>query len=208
MQKEFTFEDDVTLDACLNTCSSLFELNRERISLQIFDEEFQAFCDLEDIQELKNLSKIRIIDNLPPTVQETQVPNTVLSDDLQNLRRRSWNASKYSISFESFSLASQEEMLAAAKTYKDTQKLHKASYKLKREINDILSKELTCYSLYPSQEMYQTSAETLIKNFPFLRDPIGDGTSCWNIALKYRMQEIRRKTKLHEVKVNAGKFNI
>lgn len=89
----------------------------------------------------------------------------------------------------------------ADKHYASTYKLHKASYKLKREINDILSNELICFSHYPTQNMYKSITETLIEAFPFLRDPIGDGTSCWSIALKHRMQEVRRKTTVDEAKL-------
>ncbi|XP_035231913.1 uncharacterized protein LOC118203736 [Stegodyphus dumicola] len=71
---------------------------------------------------------------------------------------------------------------------------------------DILSKELSDYSLYPTDEMYADITKKLIKNFPSLQDPIvGDGISCWKIALKYRMQEIRRKCKCNETSINSGK---
>lgn len=204
--KKVNFEDDVNFEKCVNTISTIFDLNIERIKLQVFDNDFNAFSDLEDMSEIKNLCRIRVIDNLGSLIETKEEVAILPSEDLKNLRRRSWNASNFSISLNSFSLASQDELSAAEILYASTEKLHKASYKLKREIIDILSKELTFYSLYPTQEMYKSTTETLIKVFPFLRDPIGNGTSCWSIALKYRMQEVRRKTKVDEVTVNAGTF--
>lgn len=206
--KKVNLEEDVSIEKCLNTISSLFDINIERVKLQIFDKDFSAFCDLEDVADIKDLCRIKVIDKLGSgspieTIEEVPI---VPSDDLQNLRRKSWNDSNFSISLNLFSLSSQEELSVADKHYTSTDKLHKASYRLKREIVDIMSKELTCYSLYPTQDMYKSITETLIRAFPFLRDPIGDGASCWNIALKYRMQEVRRKTKVDEVQVNAGKF--
>lgn len=204
--KKVNFEEDISLENCLNTISSLYDLNIERLKLQVFDKDFNAFCDLEDITDIKDLCRIKVIDKLGSSIEKIEEVPILPSDDLTNLRRRSWNASNFSISLNLFCLSSQEELSEADKHYSSREKLHKASYKLKREIIDILSKELTCYSLYPTPDMYKSTTETLIKAFPFLRDPIGDGTSCWSIALKYRMQEVRRKTKVDEVKVNAGKF--
>lgn len=111
------------------------------------------------------------------------------TNDSTNLRRKSWNSSDFSISIHSFSLIVQEELSSASNHYAaDNQKLHKALYKLKREIIDILSKELTFYSLYPTKEMYKSMTEALIGSFLFLCDPIGDGTSCWTI---FKVQDAR-----------------
>ncbi|KAG8172798.1 hypothetical protein JTE90_022107 [Oedothorax gibbosus] len=206
--KKLHLEDNVSIEVCINAISEMFSINAESVKLQIFDAEFNAFCDLEEAIDIKNLSRIKVIDKTATfedgrsTMEEVHI---LPAENQKNLRQKNWNASNLSFSVELFSLASREELVDADRNYTSCERLHKASYKLKREIIDIISKELACYSLYPSNDMYKSVAENLIEAFPFLRDPIGDGSSCWIIATKYRMQEVRRKAKVEEVTVNAGR---
>ncbi|XP_035223567.1 uncharacterized protein LOC118196249 isoform X2 [Stegodyphus dumicola] len=175
-----------------------------------------AFCDLEHIEEIENFCRIKVLDldDVASKSNSSPEPSTNIISHIEmsilnknNLRKKPWrNGLDFEISKDSFSVISRNELQKAETEYNSSLKLHKASHKLKREILDILSKELSDYSLYPTDEMYANVTKKLIKNFPSLQDPIvGDGISCWKIALKYRMQEIRRKCKCNETSINSGK---
>lgn len=139
--KKVNLEEEISLEKLLNTVTSIFNLEAERVKLQVFDKDFNAFSDFEDIREIKDLCRIKVIDKLGSFQEMIEEAQPILpTNDSTNLRRKSWNSSNFSISIHSFSLIAQEELSSASNHYAaDNQKLHKASYKLKREIIDILS---------------------------------------------------------------------
>lgn len=193
------------------------ELNlpeNEELKFQIFDSDFKTYCDIENICELKHLSRLKINKETPnqdieiPTYEDTKLKIDEGITDI-NLRKKSCtNVNNFNIPLSIFSQISREELALAKEAFEENGKLHTASYKLKVEIHDILSKEITEYGLYPTDEMYTIATKKLIKMYPFLKDSVGEGFYCWKIALKYRVQEIRRKSNALEATINSGKKGI
>lgn len=208
--KRFTVRDDISSEELKAIIAQEFNICEDKIKLQIYDKDFEAFCDMESLSEVKNLSRIKII-NLESSfiLDPFQVVETIISSpqtiepENSGLRTRTWN-NDCKISFSSFDVITSKELKTAEEEFAETGKLHKPSYRLKTHINDILSNELTKYGLYPTRTMYDDITRTLVKTFPSLKEPIGDGLSAWKIALQYRVQEIRRKVKNAETSINSG----
>lgn len=207
---------DLTIESLLSIVKKELSLpENDELNIQIFDSDFKTFCDMENICELKHLSRLKINketpnqDNEIPTYEDTKLTiNEGIIMDI-NLRKKSCtDVNDFNIPLCVFSQISREELALAKEAFEDKGKLHTASYKLKVEIHDILSKEVTEYGLYPTYEMYTIAAKKLIKMYPFLKDSMGEGFYCWKIALKYRVQEIRRRSNALEATINSGKKEI
>lgn len=175
--------------------SEVLDLTCE-IKIQIFVMKYNSFCDLESISEIEDGSRLKIM----------RVGNFESNSNCQsNLRNESYNKKRINISIEDFSLISQSELKQAKERFADGGKYHKASYKLKMEINEIFAKKLMKYGMYPTNEMYDNAGKQLITEFCCLKEPIGNGWSGWKIAMKYKIQEIRRNLKSCETILNTGK---
>lgn len=200
---------NLTFDSLLTVVKKELNLSEEQLKIQIFDRDFNTFCDMENISELKHLSRLKINDETINDISTANFEDAKWKTDEEitdpNLRKKSCtNVNNFCIPLSLFSQISREELTLAKELFENNNKLHTASYKLKAEIHDILSKEVTEYGLYPTDEMYTIATKKLVEKYPFLKDSIGEGYYCWKIALKYRVQEIRRKSKVLETKINAG----
>ncbi|KAG8180578.1 hypothetical protein JTE90_018197 [Oedothorax gibbosus] len=159
--KRLSVKDDLSAEELDAIIDEEFGISADEIKLQIYDQEFQAFCDLESSSEVKHLFRIKLINLESFTVISELVdtcassPQTSEPENL-GLRTRSWN-NDFKLSFSSFDLITSEELKAAEEEFVATGKLHKPSYRLKSQINDVLSNELKKYGLYIPPEQCTTT---------------------------------------------------
>jgi hypothetical protein len=132
-----------------------------------------------------------------------------------SLKHALWEAGKVVITMSNLSLASREELEKANLNYQSQlaknqkPKPHMATYNTKKELADVLGKQLFSFACYPSHDMYVDAAVSLVTSFPCLgsfhetRDKLG--ILGWYGRLVDKLNEIRRNSTHPEVLANKSK---
>jgi hypothetical protein len=134
------------------------------------------------------------------------------------LKNEHWEAGKIVVTMIDLSLASREELEKASLKYQselsngEKAKPHMASYNTKKELTDVLAKQLFSFACYPSNQMYVDAAVSLVTSFPclgtFHRTKDHLGIHGWHARLVDKLCEIRRNSKHPEVLANKSKSYI
>lgn len=206
--EEGTAFNDESLNIIIREQFSLHD--DTKFHLQIFDKDFNDFCDLNSIDEIVNLSKLRVI--LKDAQLTTAATNDTVTDNKttennenRKLRCESWIPGSIKVNIEDFSLPVRNLLDNALKEFLNNNRLYDPPNQVRKECKTVLENILKRYTVYPTSQQYEEVCWALIKEFPCLREPIGSGISGWKIALRYRIEDSRRKSKsLQEVKINAG----
>ncbi|KAH7931534.1 hypothetical protein HPB51_029819 [Rhipicephalus microplus] len=67
-----------------------------------------------------------------------------------------------------------------------------------RQIIDILHNEMAKHTLYPTRCFYSKVTTLLLDKYPQLKDVIGSGHDSWEVALRNKYKNLRRKLDDHE----------
>uniref|UniRef100_A0A1B6L1X9 PB1 domain-containing protein n=1 Tax=Graphocephala atropunctata TaxID=36148 RepID=A0A1B6L1X9_9HEMI len=178
--------------------------------IKIFDSEFNDYCDIENDIEIIPFSKIKVETINVDVENVTLTPSQHNSNQNHNespLRNTAWNPTLIKILPEDFSSQARTQLLEAMRVYNEKGKLFEAPFAVKKECKTVLATILLKCTYYPTTEQYDAVCRALIRDFPCLREPIGSGFSGWKCAVRYKIEDERRKEKssITEIKNNSGK---
>lgn len=192
-----------------NIVEQVFNLKNGSYCLQIYDDaDFNEYIDLEDLQLVKNKSKIKVIDTAANSSTSTNsVIENEISDGIEisnvsgadievllDLKVKQWPA-VINLPTEDFS----KELLDNLNNKKILNWMHSS------ELSTHLANYAYQYKKYPNKSERLQICNALISKFPYLQNDIGAGTGGWEIRLLNKLKRIRQSDPSLEVQLNREK---
>lgn len=206
--------DIVDSNAIFQVIEESFGLEARFYQLQIYDEEFNEYIDLEDIALISNKSKIKIIENksvteanasaVIPTSGNASQPeiNDIFNETQVNVDvvldlKDQW-PSIIDLPYKSFSMP-----LIGALENKAA-----LSWVLSSELITHLAKYAYKFKCYPTKNERLQIIESFLNRYPYLKNDIGSAAGGWEIKLLNKLKKIRQNDTSLEVKLNREKRKI
>ncbi|XP_033097595.1 uncharacterized protein LOC117101677 [Anneissia japonica] len=194
-------------DDLVSVIKNTFVIKEADVILQNYDKEWDDWIDVSDFDKIPNRTVLRCISLKPSSDQVSAAPSLSQSTEESAVDSDATEILESDLSTDS------EEMLDVPNGYlkgkwpnkfpidemKFSQSLKEAlknkvclMWNQKRELLDVIAKEIQKYTDSPSKIQRHQIALELISKYPHLRETLGSGTDGWQERIKDKMKNIRR----------------
>ena len=175
------------------------KFNLNNISIMYEDKDFKDFITLEDVNDVRNLCTLKIVQDKIQDDQKDLAQNNQPSTSEEEIQSgKTWPAAFCVPEFD-------PEI--QAHLYNKTNQLVDLPSRIRKRIVSTMALEIMKYTNYPTSRDINNMCISLTEKYPMLRDTGPGGFETWTVCLKFKIGNLRKnlREQVPEIKANSGK---